>query len=256
MDKFREAFKDFAENYVIIGGAACDIREELGAQVPRATKDIDVILVVEALSRDFVAHFWNFILEAGYTEKEMGEKGIEIKHQYYRFRNPSNISYPYQVELFSRIPDMIELPADFHITPIPTDDDLSSLSAILMDDDYYNFTINNSSVEDGVHIANAASLIALKCKALLEMTRAKERGEGGDSKHINKHKNDVFRILATLPMDSSFAAPETIRTDVSDFCEAIKDNLPTAELFKAAKIRNADAGSLWLILQKLFAETI
>lgn len=46
--KFRIYFKDFADNYVIIGGTACN---ELVADKdlnPRATKDIDAILVVEA----------------------------------------------------------------------------------------------------------------------------------------------------------------------------------------------------------------
>ena len=42
---------------MIIGGTACEIHEENYAQTPRATKDIYIILVVEALSSDFVSHF-------------------------------------------------------------------------------------------------------------------------------------------------------------------------------------------------------
>ena len=46
LDKFREAFKDFSDNYVIIGGTACDITMT-GTEVhPRATHDIDMIIVV------------------------------------------------------------------------------------------------------------------------------------------------------------------------------------------------------------------
>lgn len=55
IDTFKEFFKGFEDNYVIIGGTACEIYEDLYAQVPRATKDIDIILVVEALSAEFVA---------------------------------------------------------------------------------------------------------------------------------------------------------------------------------------------------------
>lgn len=40
--KFKEYFADFSDNYVIIGGTACDIHEELNAQTPRATKDMDI----------------------------------------------------------------------------------------------------------------------------------------------------------------------------------------------------------------------
>lgn len=239
IEKFKEAFAQFADNYVIIGGAACDIHEEANAQIPRATKDIDMILVVEALSHDYVSKFWDFVKEAAYQEKQVGEKGDESSHQYYRFRNPMSPQYPVQIELFSRALDIIPLPEDVHITPIPTDNDLSSLSAILMDDDYYNFTIRHSSIEEGVHIANVESLIALKCKAYLEISEIKSRGGQADSKHINKHRNDVFRMIATLRPDMKFECPTSICNDVAIFCEMVKGNLPTTDVFKSAGLRNA-----------------
>lgn len=65
IDKFKEFFRNFENAYVIIGGTACEIHEENYAQTPRATKDIDIILVVEALSSDFVSHFWEFVMAAG-----------------------------------------------------------------------------------------------------------------------------------------------------------------------------------------------
>lgn len=52
IEKFREYFAGYEANYVIIGGAACEVHEETYGQRPRATKDIDIILVVEALSVD------------------------------------------------------------------------------------------------------------------------------------------------------------------------------------------------------------
>jgi len=72
IDKFREFFGDYAENYVIIGGTACEIYEEQYAQIPRATKDIDIILVVEALSAEFVTQFWEFVKAANYDERNKG----------------------------------------------------------------------------------------------------------------------------------------------------------------------------------------
>lgn len=54
---------------------------------------------------------------------------------------PMNIDYPMQIELLSRSLGLIDLPEDAVITPIPTDEDLSSLSAILMDDEYYHFLL-------------------------------------------------------------------------------------------------------------------
>lgn len=44
IEKFREAFSVFSENYVIIGGTACDAVLSKTMVEPRATVDIDMIL--------------------------------------------------------------------------------------------------------------------------------------------------------------------------------------------------------------------
>ena len=242
IEKFKEFFKGFEGSYVIIGGTACEIHEELYAQIPRATKDIDIILVVEALSPEFVMRFWDLVKTAEYELRNKGTgegEGHKHKHEYYRFVKPANTEFPYQIELFSRNMGLLNFPEDAHITPIPTDDDLSSLSAILMDDDYYNFTIKHSHVEDGVHIANIESLICLKCKAFLEMTERKSLGEQVDSKHIQKHKKDVFRLAAMLAPSERFDdVPQTLKDDISLFCDTVKEELPNQDFFKSAGLRN------------------
>ena len=44
LELFKERFAAYADSYVLIGGAACHVHEEAGAQMPRATKDLDVVL--------------------------------------------------------------------------------------------------------------------------------------------------------------------------------------------------------------------
>ncbi len=61
IDKFRKAFKDFSDNYVIIGGTACDVALSGSIMKPRATDDIDMILVVEKMTTEFANAFWRFI---------------------------------------------------------------------------------------------------------------------------------------------------------------------------------------------------
>ncbi len=104
IDKFREYFKDFAGSYIIIGGTACDIILDDAGFTPRATKDIDIILIVEALKPEFVKQFWAFIKDGNYKKKEKSAD----EQKYYRFLNPANAEFPKQIELFSRIPDMPE----------------------------------------------------------------------------------------------------------------------------------------------------
>ncbi len=233
IDKFRDFFADYAENYVIIGGSACEIYEEQYAQIPRATKDIDIILVVEALSPAFVKRFWEFVKAANYEERNKGLS--EIEQEYYRFKKPKYTDFPYQVELFSRKIGLKDFPEDARITPIPVAEDLSSLSAILMDDNYYNFTLKNSSIDDGIHLANIESLICLKAKAYLDLSNRKTKGEQVNKKHIEKHKKDVFRLSAMLTAESSFDAPDALKSDIREFCEHIQQaKEPNADFFKAA----------------------
>lgn len=245
LDIFREHFKDYAENYVIIGGTACDINiNELGL-TPRATKDIDIILVVEALNSEFVKHFWEFIKSGNYGGKE---KNMDDR-KYYRFLKPKNEEYPFQIELFSRIPDLIDdLEEDSHLTPIPANTDISSLSAILMNDEYYNFTIEHSQTEQNIHKANTEALICLKARAYLDYKTRKENGEKVDDKQLKKHKADVFRLVLLLNGEDRFQLPQNIKKDLQEFTEAVKDNLPDSNIFKEMGAGNINATSLLELL--------
>lgn len=58
MKSFIEKFKDYADCYTIIGGTACDILMSDADLDFRATKDIDMILIMEARYQDFTRVFW------------------------------------------------------------------------------------------------------------------------------------------------------------------------------------------------------
>ena len=61
LDIFRQHFDGLSHHYVLIGGAACEIvMEEVGLDF-RATKDLDLIILVEALDAAFGARFWAFV---------------------------------------------------------------------------------------------------------------------------------------------------------------------------------------------------
>lgn len=232
IDIFSEYFRGFEGSYVLIGGAASNLIEESNLLVPRATKDLDMILVVEALTDAFVRRFWEFIREAGYVHKQRGTQ----KSEFYRFYQPKDASFPFQIELLSRKPDIISLPDDIVIGPIPTGKEQSSLSAIMMDDDYYYFTIEHSDIIQNVHIAKSEALICLKAKAYLNLRANKEAGQFVNTGDIVKHKNDVIRLGATLSPDSFFQIPESIKNDLSAFLEKVVDNLPHDDFLKRAGI--------------------
>jgi hypothetical protein len=244
LEIFRQHFKDFTDNYIIIGGTACDIIIDSVGLTPRATKDIDIILVIEALSPEFVAHFWEFIKQGDYDIKEKSEE--DRKH--YRFQKPQVEEFPFQIELFSRIPDLLDLDEGTHLTPIPVDTEISSLSAILMDDDYYNFTIQHSQLENGIHLANTEALIGLKAKAFLDYKTRKENGEKIDDKQLRKHKMDIFRLLLVLTPEDNFTIAENIKSNISNFVEIVKDDLPDKQIFKEMGAGKVDVKELFELL--------
>lgn len=81
IERWKEYFNDYKDKYVLIGGAACNLLEEELDMNPRATKDLDLVLVVEALTPDFGARLWDFIKSANYADRSKGEN--EFKHEYY-----------------------------------------------------------------------------------------------------------------------------------------------------------------------------
>jgi len=218
LEVFREHFRNYSDRYVLIGGAACDIAMTGAGLAFRATKDLDIVLYVEALDTAFVQAFWEFVRAGGYEvqEKSTGEK------QFYRFQKPTNADFPFMLELFSRQPDVLQVTEGSHLTPLPVDEDASSLSAILLDNDYYDFIRAGRQEIDGLPWVGVAQLIALKARAWLDLTERAGHGEQIDSKTIKKHKNDVFRLYQILDPAIDPAAPKTVKKDVGEFISRIR----------------------------------
>lgn len=102
LDAFLAHFRAFNDRFVLIGGTACDMAmTEVGLEF-RATKDLDIVLWVEALDEAFVKAFWEFVNAGKYQvqQKSTGEP------QFYRFLKPEEDGYPFMLELFSRKPDV------------------------------------------------------------------------------------------------------------------------------------------------------
>ena len=173
IESFKEWFKGNEEQYAIIGGTACDILMNEEGLDFRATKDIDLVLIIEAVEANFGHKFLEYAKQAGYKHCN---KSSEVP-QFYRFSQPISNRYPATIELFTRKLDAIQLPEDAVITPLPMDEDISSLSAILLDNDYYEFLKQEKVAVNGVTVLDVAHLIQFKAKAWLDLTERKAKGE-------------------------------------------------------------------------------
>ena len=83
-DSFREKFKGYEDCYTIIGGTACDVLMNEAGLDFRATKDIDMILLIEERFAEFAAAFWSYVKDGGY---KCGWNSSDVPH-FYRFTEP------------------------------------------------------------------------------------------------------------------------------------------------------------------------
>lgn len=211
---FRERFKEFEDCYVLIGGtASLLVLREAGLPF-RATKDLDIVLCAEALDDRFFAAFWKFVRDGEYEEREEASG----RRRYYRFQRPRNQSFPAMLELFSRAPAGIRAQENMVLTPIPTDSDISSLSAILLDSPYYDWVLNGRRTIEGVKTIGAEHLIPLKARAFLDLSARRANREEIDKAKVNKHRSDIARLtqlLVRAPLKED--VPEEIRADIRRF---------------------------------------
>lgn len=212
LETFKQYFQEYKDHYVLIGGAACDIifSEEEGSPF-RATKDLDMVLIVEVLTPEFGKRFWSFISDGKYehTAKSTGTP------QFYRFDKPQTKHFPYMIELFSRSP--FELMAPTHLTPLPIDDTVSSLSAILLDEDYYQMLVEGRKTINSVVVLSERYLIPFKAKAWLDLTERKKLNPSLSSRDIKKHKNDVTRLASLLISNEVCELPPRVQEDMNQF---------------------------------------
>lgn len=219
LDTFKDFFKGFEDRYTLIGGVACYLSMDAAGLDFRATKDLDIVLCAEALDAEFVQKFWDFVKAGEYEhqQKSTGDK------QFYRFTKPGSKDYPFMLELFSRKQEELLLAVDNDLTPIPVDDEVSSLSAILLDEGYYQCIKGGKEILDGVPILKVEYIVPFKMKAFLDLTARKSAGEKVDSRNIKKHKNDVLKVSQLLSPAQRVAVSDSIKNDMREFIAAISE---------------------------------
>lgn len=215
---FKEHFATHLDQYVLIGGTACTIVMEDKERSFRATKDLDIVLCIETMNKQFLADFWEFIQKGRYQNR-LRSNGKEI---FYRFDSPSSSDYPIMIELFCRGTDMSKLSREMHVQHIKMDEATISLSAILLNDDYYQVIQAGKCNILGLPVVKASHLIPLKVRAWIDLKNKQKQGNQVDNKDIRKHKNDIIRIYELLSPKERVFLPEQVKQDMGQFIELIK----------------------------------
>ena len=244
LDAFKEFFRDFQNQYVLIGGAACDIVFNEADLPFRATKDLDIVLIIEALTPEFGRRFWDFIREGGY-ENRVKSNGTP---QFYRFDKPKIPDFPYMLELFAKSDSVFDTDS-YDCRPLHLGDEISSLSAILLNSDYYELLLTGKTVLSDVTILPHTYLILFKAKAWLDLTDRKALGQQIDEKNIRKHKNDVARLSILLTGNESCAVSAGINSDMTRFIEVFEKEPPD---MKALGVSGVTAKDITDLLKKIY----
>ena len=203
LDIFEKYFAEYADQYVLIGGAACDIIFSKNDAQFRATRDLDMVLIIEALKPEFVEQFWRFVIDADYRHR-VASTGDP---QFYRFDKPGTEGFPKMIELFSRM--QFELKELNGLTPIHIDE-------------------------------RPEYLILFKAKACLDLKARKERGEQVDSSNMKKHKNDILRIAVEMVLERPNRLPNLIIKDIEQFLDFLSDDPFDANLLKGYGLKSEE----------------
>lgn len=219
IDIFEKTFSKYKDSFVIIGGAACRATLSEGRYTPRKTKDIDMVLVLENLDKDFIDAFWSFIKAGNYKCATRKDNDVRKKYVLYSFYD-SLPEYPAQIELLSRPVDGLENPEEHNIEAIMMDD-ASYLSAIILEPDYYNYLISHTEEKNGLRYASVDSLICLKALAYLNLREDKKNGIHVNDDDFKKHRRDVVMAAASLTVGEEFIVSQNIKDAITGFIEAM-----------------------------------
>lgn len=211
LSHFMENFSAESNEFVIIGGIATMFGLEDSGIKARATKDIDLV-VLSNPNLNFADKIKKYVRDGGYQISER----TDGKARNYRFDKPERDEYPIQIEILSTTAFNFELRDGQRIIPMETSMGLGSLSAILLDADYFGLVKSGVQIIQGTPVLGIPSLIPLKARAFLDLSKRKDEGELVKGDDITKHENDVFRLVATLTA-GSVSIPESVASDLKEF---------------------------------------
>ncbi|MGX5057063.1 hypothetical protein ACWKX9_26060 [Enterobacter asburiae] len=193
---------DFKDDYVLIGGNACALHFAEAEADFRETVDLDVVLVIETIKDDFYRRLSDFLVSNNYEGKVF--RGSNPGGAAYRFILPEEHrapNKPTQIELFTRKPEYFDeaMYPEGHITPLPTGSAISNFSAIILDDELYNYILDSKLDVKGVTTVNLECLLGLKSFAWHSNQELFDEGKINSYIDVVKHPNDMLRIISILP---------------------------------------------------------
>jgi hypothetical protein len=233
LDVFARYFSSFSDCYCLIGGAALSLIYDHHGLSSRATKDLDVVVLLNAKTPTFVKAISRFIEEGGYQVATASPNYCS-----YRFAKPQNGAFPKQVEIFTKS-QALGLTLKSSVQHLSLEAGVS-FSSIVLDPVYFDYITAHSTRGEMTYIEDYA-IVPLKAKAYLENKKlllARVPGIYEDT--VRKHARDVIRFVQDFPLQK-ISLPPPIKQDCEAFLQAVKkENYPIEEIANSKDFHLAD----------------
>lgn len=119
-------------------------------------------------------------------------------------------------------------------------DEISSLSAILLNDVYYRMLLDGKTEIDGMVLLAPAYIVLFKVKAWLDLSEKRISGLHVDGKDIKKHKNDVIRLATLLSKNDNLVLPDEVKADMALFIAAYEEEPANLKSLGITGLKNED----------------
>lgn len=207
LSHFQQYCKDLEEMYVVVGGFATVmlLDEGLGDGHGKATHDIDLVLLTTS-SIEMSQRIKQYVQEGKYEI----QKGNKDQYHYYRFVKPEIEGFAKEIELFASNENDLKLDDSQRIIPIDPEEGLYSLSAIMLDPEYFEMIKNNVTMSVVAPCTNTQATIMLKMSAFFDL---KARNDN----KWKKHRQDILKLSLLLTGDERLQMTGRMVEDFESF---------------------------------------
>ena len=214
LSHFQDYCKDLDDNYVVVGGFATLmlLDKELEGH-GKATFDIDLVLLTNN-SIEMSQRIKQYIKEGDY-KIQIGEKE---QYKYYRFLEPQKENFAKEIELFALNENDLDLEDSQRIIPIDPEEGLYSLSAIMLDPEYFKMIKNNIDKSGRAPCTNTQATMMLKMSAFYDLRNRND-------KKWKKHRRDILKLVLLLTGDEHIELTGRMKQDFETFIEHVKNEL-------------------------------
>ena len=214
LNHFQDYCKDLDDHYVVVGGfATLMLLDSELENHGKATFDIDLVLLTTN-SMEMTQRIKEYVKEGEYKI----QIGSKEQYQYYRFIEPQKKNFAKEIELFASNENSLGLEDGQRVIPIDPGVGLYSLSAIMLDLEYFEMIKNNVEKKHRAPCTNVQATIMLKMSAFYDLKKR-------DDSKWKKHRRDILKLALLLTGEEKIQLVGRMEQDFDTFIEHLENDI-------------------------------